>query len=227
MARARNSKGRFVKRHSVRRAAPARRRRAKRNVYSMNPIANPRRRARRRPAARRPAARRNMYSLNPRRRHARRNPVRRRRSHPMASRSFFGFMFPALPRVAAAGAGLIATPMVEGFVGSYFPSIQSTLIGRWALKIGAVLGLTWVADKVVGRSVASDVAIGGGAYLVLAGVTEFAPGLLNIAPSASLPKAGTAYYNPGSIGSGMGSQPLLGRSAMADVPDRLDPRSRF
>ena len=126
---------------------------------------------------------------------------------------------------------MIAAPMAEGFIGSYFPAIQTTALGRWALKIGSVLGLIWVADKIAGRAVAQDVGMGGGAYLVLAGVTEFAPGLLNIAGAAK--PVGTAYYNPGSIGSGAGryvgsgSQPLLGRTVMSDMPERLDPRARF
>lgn len=140
-----------------------------------------------------------------------------------------GFMFPAIPRVAAAGAGLIAAPMVEGFVGGYFPAIAQTTIGRWALKIGSVLGLIWIADKVAGKGVAADVGMGGGAYLILSGVTEFAPNLLNIGGAAKAPVqiAGAGYYNPGGAGKYLGSQPLLGREHAGNVPDRLNPASRF
>lgn len=113
--------------------------------------------------------------VNPRR--ARRNPGR------FASRANAGiaglFKLPPLQSVLYVGAGLIGTPIAEGFVGSWLPvSITGSTIGKYAVRIATVLGLSFLASKTLGREPAKMVAIGGGAYVLTTAIKEFAPGFI-------------------------------------------------
>jgi hypothetical protein len=68
--------------------------------------------------------------------------------------------------------------MVEGFLNKILPvSITSTAIGKYAVRVGSVLALSYVARMVIGRSQANMVAIGGGAYVLTTAIGEFAPDL--------------------------------------------------
>jgi hypothetical protein len=115
---------------------------------------------------------------NPRRRrrvvHVRARRVHRGRRNP----AILGVTLPPLSQVLYAGAGFIATPMVEGFVNRYLPvEVTSNTIGRYAVKIASVLGLAFLAKKAIGVSEARMVAVGGGAYILTSAVNEFLPSL--------------------------------------------------
>jgi hypothetical protein len=100
------------------------------------------------------------------RRRGRRNPA------------ILGVELPPLGQVLYAGAGFIATPMIEGFVNKYLPTeVTSSVIGRYAVKIASVIGLSFLAKKAIGVSEARMVAIGGGAYVLTSAVNEFMPSL--------------------------------------------------
>jgi len=153
-----------------RKAAPRRRRRL-RNPYPVAGLAiNPRRRRRR-------------GRSNPRRRSYRRNP------------SVMGIGLGGLPplqAVAFTGVGFVGTPMAEGFLNTFLPvSLTGNTIGKYAVRIGSVLGLSMLAKAVLGRSASRYVALGGGLYVAVTAVKEFAPGLI---PGMS------AYVVPNSMG---------------------------
>lgn len=143
-------------------------------------------------------ARRNPYpvaglAINPRRRRrttrtrtravARRNPrvraVKRRRTSYRRNPAILGISLPPLQSVLFAGVGFIAPPIVEGFLSGFIPaSLQSSTIGKYALRIGSVLALSFAAKQFVGAEQAKMVAIGGGAYVLTTAISEFAPGMI-------------------------------------------------
>src|SRR5262249_6875524 len=103
------------------------------------------------------------------RRHRRNSPWglltnRRRRRNPRRSsggRSFFGL--PPLQSVLFVGAGFVAVPAFETFLNTWLPtSITSTTLGKYAVRIGLVLGITALGRALMGKDRAKLVAIGGG-----------------------------------------------------------------
>jgi hypothetical protein len=166
-----------------RKASPRRRhRRARRNPWPVGGMAlNPRRRRRGR--------RRYNYAHNPRRRRRsyRRNP---------SLLSLRGL--PPLQSVIFAGVGFVGTPILEGTLGSFLPlSITGNTIGKYGVRIASVLGLTWLAKMVVGGGAARMVGIGGGAYVLVTAVKEFAPGLIPGMAAYTLDRPGMSAYVPG------------------------------
>jgi len=147
-------------------------------------------------------ARRNPYPLagvisaNPRRkrRSARRNPVmhrRHRRSGYRRNPSIMGFSLPPLQSVLYAGAGFAGVPLVEGFLTPMLPaSVTTTTLGKYGVRIGAVIGLSYLTKMVLGNEAAKMVGIGGGAYVAISAVREFAPGVI----------PGLSAYGPASLG---------------------------
>jgi hypothetical protein len=96
--------------------------------------------------------------------------------------------------IAWGAGGFIATPMVERFVNSFLPtSVTTTTLGRYAVKIGSALGLTWLVKAVLGNKEAFPVAMGGSLYVVVSAVNEFAPQLTGATTTA------TAAYRGGMI----------------------------
>jgi hypothetical protein len=151
--------------------------------------------------------RRNAYPVaglvaNPRRRrryHARRNPRRHRRyrRNPGMTR-LMGFSLPNISNVIYAGVGYVGVPLAEGILGSMLPlSITGTSIGKYAVRIGSVIGLTWLTKAVMGKEQARYVGIGGGAYVLITAVREFAPGLIPGLSAYTLPSRGMSAYVPG------------------------------
>lgn len=190
-------------RRKGRKHSPKRHRRARRNPYPVAGIAlNPRRRRR---------ARRSMRS-NPRRRHYRRNP------------SLMGFGLPPLQSVLYAGVGFVGVPMLEGTLSSFLPlSITANTIGKYAVRIASVLGLTWLGKMVVGRSAATMIGIGGGAYVLVTAVKEFAPGVIPGLSAYAQPTMLGAYVpSRGRNFSTMGAMPSIPR-----VTARSGANSRF
>lgn len=164
-----------------RKRSPARRRRRNwavaGSVVPMNPPR--RRRARRRrygAAMRAVTGRRSGY--NPRRHHH-----RRRRNPGLLS----GFGMPPVKSVIFAGIGFAGPSLVSGFLSSTFPTVmqQTTnlgIAGKYLVKIGSILGLSWLTRRFVGSSEAQMVMVGGGANIALSLVNDFRPGLLPANP---------------------------------------------
>lgn len=137
-----------------------RRRRYRRNPYPVAGLAlNPRRHRRR--------YRRNPALQNRRRRHYQRNP------------KMLGFNLPPLQSVLYAGVGFVAVPVTEGFLNQFLPvSITSSTLGKYAVRIASVIGLTWLGKAVLGKNAATMIGIGGGSYVLVSAVKEFAPGMI-------------------------------------------------
>lgn len=187
------------KSRSNRKRSPARRRRTRRNPWPMaGTVAamNPRRRSRKRRS-------------NPRRhRRSRRNP------------SLLGFNLPPLQSVIYVGAGFIGVPMVEGFLTRFLPvSITGTTLGKYATRIGAVLGLSFLAKMVVGRSEARMVGIGGGAYVLTTAITEFAPsGLIPGLSSYAQPSLAAYAGGTGRTFNGLGAPDFGAQNTVRSAP---------
>lgn len=74
-----------------------------------------------------------------------------------------GFSLPPMNKVLFAGVGFIAPPMVEGFLSRFVPAeIQSNTIGKYAVKLASVLGISWAIRKFVGVEQGNMAGIGGG-----------------------------------------------------------------
>ena len=179
-------------RHRARRTNPKRHRRARRNPFPVAGLTfNPRRRSRRNPRRR---ARRNIMYNARRRHHYRRNPA------------VLGVALPPLNMIAWGAGGFIATPMLEKFVNTFLPtSVTGSTLGRYAVKIGAALGLTYLTKAVLGNKEAFPVAMGGSLYVVVSAINEFAPQLTGATTTAT-----SAYrtgqinaYRGGMIGTGV------------------------
>lgn len=90
-----------------------------------------------------------------------------------------GFKLPPLQQVLYAGVGFVAVPVTEGFVNQFLPvSITGTTLGKYAVRIASVIGLTWLGKAVFGKNAATMIGIGGGAYVLVSAVKEFAPGVI-------------------------------------------------
>jgi hypothetical protein len=161
-------------------------RRKTRVAVSVNP-----RRRRRRSTTRR---RRNwatsglVVPANPRRRRRRSmNPRRRRTHHRRRSNPFRLSGMPPIKTVVFAGIGFAAPSFVSGFLTSNFPTImqQTTSLGvagKYIVKIGSILGLSWLTRKFVGPTEAQAVMVGGGANIAISLMNDFVPGILPANP---------------------------------------------
>lgn len=90
-----------------------------------------------------------------------------------------GISLPSIETMAYAGAGFIAPPFIEGFIAPYLPaSITSNPVGKYGVKLGAVLGTTMLAGRFLGRKAARAVGMGGGVYILASLVMDYAPSLL-------------------------------------------------
>lgn len=172
------------------------RRRGRRNPFPVaGVVANPHRR-RRRSSYRR----RNPVMRYRRRRHGRRNP------------SIMGLTLPPLQSVLYAGVGFAGVPMAEGFISRFVPSIGASTAGRYAIRIGAVLGLGMLAKMILGREQGKMVAIGGGAYVLISAIREFAPGVVPGLSGYTMPTLGayTSVRRPSLAAPAFGAQASAG-----------------
>jgi len=139
-----------------------------------------------------------VVAVNPRRRRAsgrKRSNPRRRKSY-RRNPALMGLSFPPLQTVLYTGAGFIGTPMVEGFITKFLPTnVTSTTVGRYAVKIASMLGLSMLTKMVLGSSEAKLVAVGGGVYVLSNALVEFAPGTFGTGLSAYRPATLGAYTN--------------------------------
>lgn len=126
--------------------------------------------------------------------------------------------------MAIAVAGGFALPaIIESYVMPYLPSIlTSNAAGRWIVRVGIVSGAAMLAKKFVGPRIGNAILIGGGAYLVIQALKEFAPGL--IPGMSAQPLLG--YYNDPYAG-GLSGYSGTDTFALQAVPDRLDPQNRY
>lgn len=170
--------------------SPRRRRRARRNpIPGGGLMIN---RPRRRRTYHMKKNRRGTYVHNPkhRRRHARRNPA------------VLGVALPPLNMIAWGAGGFIGTPMVEGYLTRFLPAeITTSVLGRYAVKIGTVLGLTYLVKQVLGAKEAFPVALGGSLYVVTSAINEFIPQLTQ----APAPAPAVSAYRQGMIATGIGA----------------------
>jgi hypothetical protein len=110
-------------------------------------------------------------ALNPRRRHH----GRYRRNPP--SRTLFSL--PPLTGMLYGGVGFAGTAAADGFISSFVPvEWTSSMIGRYAVKIGSLIGVTWLSRAILGRSASYMVGIGGGVYVISSAVRDFMPGVI-------------------------------------------------
>lgn len=173
--------------------------------------------------------------VNPRKR---RNPYpiagavinpRRRRSHRSYRRNpaFMGISLPPMQSVLFAGVGLIAPPMLEGFITQFIPaSITSSTFGKYGVRIAAVLGLSMLTKKVIGQSEGNMVAIGGGAYILTTAIKEFMPNLIPGMSGYTISNGGLGAYVPSSQNTfsslGLPSASFPGSQTRNDVPTRFN-----
>jgi hypothetical protein len=164
--------------------SPKRRRRARRNPIPGGGlmINRPRRRKR---TYHMKKNRRGTYVHNPKhRRRARRNPA------------VLGVALPPINMIAWGAGGFIGVPMAEGYLTRFLPAeITTSVLGRYAVKIGTVLGLTYLVKHVLSAKEAFPVALGGSLYVVTTAINEFIPQLTQ-APS---PSPAVSAYRSGMI----------------------------
>lgn len=142
---------------------------------------------------------------NPRRRRrSTRRSVRRarRRSTVLRNPRLFGVSLPPLSNVIYGGIGFAAPPMVEGFLSRFLPAeLSASTLGKYAIRIGSVLGLGWAARQFIGVRESNSVMIGGTIYVAVSAVQEFAPGMLPgmgayVPLGAYVPALGSAEPTP-------------------------------
>lgn len=167
---------------------------------------------------------RKRHNPSRRRRHGRKNayPVagmvlnRRRRRHYRSNPGgggmrVFGFQLPNFGDVLWGAGGFVATPLLEGILNPMLPAAISTnLLGKYALRIGIVVGETYLAKKMLGNRAAAAVGVGAGSYVLISAVRDFAPvemrSWLGLSAYAPAPR-------------GMGIAPIGGQVAnMASYP---------
>jgi hypothetical protein len=90
-----------------------------------------------------------------------------------------GFQLPPLMPVVYAGAGFVTAPAVEGFLAGFLPTeITSSTIGKYVVRLGSVIGGTWLVRRFLGQNAATYYGIGGGAYILTSAIKEFMPGVI-------------------------------------------------
>lgn len=180
MARRKSSKAHMAYVRSFRKGAKRSPRRKARRARKSNPwpmagmvVANPRRKRRTRAVSRRRSSRRHSYSRNPR---------------------ILGIELPPLNKVLFAGVGFMAPPMVEGLLSQFIPAeIQTSTLGKYAVRIAAVLALTFGVKRFVGKSEGDMVLIGGGVYVASTAAMEFLPNVFGGSHPAVAPTGVSSY----------------------------------
>jgi hypothetical protein len=94
---------------------------------------------------------------------------------------------PKMNHILYTAGGFVAPPFVEGLLARVVPlDLQTSVIGKYAIRIASVLGLTWAVKNFVGRAEGFYVSLGGWSYIGVTAVREFMPTLI--------PGAGMAAY---------------------------------
>lgn len=132
-----------------------------------------------------------VMAVNPRRRkRGRKNSPRHHRKGYRRNPAVLGMKLPSLQTIAYVGVGFVGTPILEGFVSSFLPtSFATSTLGKYVVRIGSALGLSWAGRQLIGREQGNMVAVGGGLYVVTSLIKDFAPGVI---PGLGIP--GMAAY---------------------------------
>ena len=176
----------------------ATRRKARKNFPTAGLAFNPRRKTR-------------TYSMKKSRGVYRAKSNPRRKSHRgRRNPAVLGVTLPPMNMIAWGAGGFIAPPMVENFVSQFLPTeFATSVMGRYALKIGSVLGLTYLTKTVLSAKEAFPVALGGSLYVVVSAINEFMPQLTAVpAPATGVSAYRTGMikaYRQGMIGTGVQS----------------------
>ncbi len=86
---------------------------------------------------------------------------------------------PPLMPVVYAGAGFAGTAWAEGFITTMLPlEWTGNLLAKYAVKIGSVIGVTWLAGMALGRAAKYMVGVGGGVYVIKSACHDFVPGVV-------------------------------------------------
>jgi hypothetical protein len=155
-------------------------------------------------------------AMKNRRHRSRRNPIVTRHARRVARRTarrnpaFLGVALPPINMIAWGAGGFIGTPMVESYINRFMPAeVTSNVLGRYAVKIATVLGLTYLVKHVLSAKEAFPVALGGSLYVVTSAINEFVPQLTApapvVAPAVSAYRTGMIKaYRSGMIATGIG-----------------------
>lgn len=152
--------------------------------------------------------------VNPRRRRYRRNPV------------IAGISVPKLQPVLYAGAGFAGCTALESVLtGGDTPLIPATItgttMGKYAVKVGCAIAVTYLGKMALGRGNAVWIGVGAGTKVLIDGVREFMPGTIP-GLSAYAPLAGMRAYRPLAAGEGrvvsIGARPAA--LAAYNTPER-------
>jgi hypothetical protein len=109
-----------------------------------------------------------------------------------------GIELPPINKVLFAGVGFVAPPMVEGLIADFLPAefsatLQGSTIGKYALRIAAVLAVSFGVKKFIGKSEGDMALIGGGVYVASTAAMEFLPGVFG-SHAPALPAATVKGY---------------------------------
>lgn len=186
-SRSKTKKGKKMAVRRMKARNPKRHRRARRNFPTAGLVFNPRRRSKSK-------SKRFSVSVNRRRRSYAHNPKRRHHHH-RRNPAILGVALPPIQMIAWGAGGFIAPPMVEQWLNkNVLPaSITGSTLGRYAVKIGSVLALTYLTKMVLSNKEAFPVALGGALYVVVSAVNEFAPQLTGATTTT------TSAYRSGQI----------------------------
>jgi hypothetical protein len=147
--------------------------------------------------------------------------TRRRAKREGRSVNILGINLPPLETILYTGVGIIGTPMVEGFASRFLPAeLTTSTVGRYALKVAAVLGLTWGAKTLLGVNEAKAIAAGGGAYVLVTAMREFFPGVVGMSAYAPM----SAYSQMRGGGGAQSSLPLNFTRSSAAYSASAQPR---
>jgi hypothetical protein len=179
------------------------------------------------------------FVANPRRKRRKRaygslRHYARRARHNPPEMTVMGLSIPPLTLTVAGTVGFALPAVLETYIMPMLPaSIQGASWAKWLVRGGIVIGGGMLARR-FNRAMGTAFLIGGGIYMLLQVVKEFAPGMI---PGLSgQPFLG--YYPPNRMtrlpGHGMSeyaSTRFLGNRASAgtllNTSDRLSPRGRF
>jgi uncharacterized membrane protein len=111
--------------------------------------------------------------------------------------------------------------MLEGFASKFVPSsITSNVLGRYAMKVASVLGLTWLTKTIMSNKEAFPVALGGSLYVIVSAVNEFVPQLTQLPSGTSpIPVPGANAYRSGMVKAYRGG--MISTGVGAYVPGRM------
>jgi hypothetical protein len=135
-----------------------------------------------------------------------------------------GVEMPPLQAVLWAGVGFVAPSSIETWLNANVipASLSTNTIGKYAVKIGAVLGLSWAIKQVMGKDAGKMAGIGGGAWVLISALKDFAPGVIPGVSAYVLPGApGLSAYVPANKGLAAGGRPVFGASNVRQIPSRF------